>query len=258
MFYPSEFCCFLCNLKLGAIFVRCTICEQLHGRLNAPQNSNICLRCFSSGQELGQHCNDHDYKVVNLNDYPSFSGWTVKQELDLLDVIENSTFEIQLSNLSSIEASWPKISKVVDKSLTEFTSHIDEWLRLIFNQKAASVCNESIEKLISEFYLLRSTPKSSNTIKRTELSKELDNVSSAFMPLRPFEHTNQYRKMNGYRAARGDFETEMKDNFELKFIGNLDFNNQVAGKKLLGFIYFGPSLKIIKISVLFFIDCKIT
>ena len=44
--------------------------------------------------------------------------------------------------------------------------------------------------------------------------------------------------MNGYRAARGDFETEMKDNFELKFIGNLDFNNQVAGKKLLGFIYF--------------------
>ena len=65
--------------------------------------------------------------------------------------------------------------------------------------------------------------------KKSDLSKDSENLSGKLAPMRPYEHTTQFRKMNGYRPARGDFETEMIDNFEMKFIANLDFISNLKG-----------------------------
>jgi len=191
------------------------------------------LRCFSNGVERDYHQNFHDYKIIDLNKIQSFDGWTINQELELIDTIENSTFDIQLSNLSSIENNWTKIFKSLNinnsskTTLNEFYSHVDRWLNLLSNKDdCQDNCepSNSIEKLINDYFLIKGSLKTAS--KKTDLSKDLESGSCKLMPMRPLEHTTQFRRMNGYRPARGDFETELNDNFEIRFISNLDYNQE--------------------------------
>ena len=43
--------------------------------------------------------------------------------------------------------------------------------------------------------------------------------------MRPSINSKQYRTMSGYRHARGDFETEYNDKFEMKYIADMDYLN---------------------------------
>lgn len=166
----------------------------------------------------------------------TFDGWTVQQELQLLNILEDTKCDIQLSNLSSIETNWSKISKVLNvnpfpqNNLNEFYTHVEAWLNMIYNKpdnQISSICSNSIEKLTNEFYTVKNAIKSGS--KKSETSKDLESGSCKNMPMRPYEHTIQFRKMNGYRPARGDFETEFMDNFEMKFVSNLDFETDLKG-----------------------------
>ena len=116
---------------------------------------------------------------------------------------------------------------------SEFLNHIESWLKFIFNKpqnKVESICSNSIERFVNEFYLLKNNVAKIGTKKLTELGSkmELESGSCNDMPMRPCEHSVQFRKMNGFRPARGDFETEMNESFERRFIENLDFGSGVV------------------------------
>lgn len=184
-----------------------------------------------------------ELKFKNQDKIQSFDGWTISQELELIDTIENSTFDIQLSNLTSIENNWTKIFKSLNMNnsskitLNEFHSHVERWLNLLFSKQDCQDNFESsgsVEKLVNDYYLIKGCLKT--TTKKTDSSKDLESGSCKLMPIRPYEHTTQFRRMNGYRPARADFETEMNDTFEMKYIGNLDYNQDNIGKDILNFL----------------------
>lgn len=76
----SGMTCRGCSGVLVEPFIECGVCEHL----------NLCLHCFSRGLEMGGHKNDHDYCVIN-NQFPlrPHSYWTAREEIALLDAIEN-------------------------------------------------------------------------------------------------------------------------------------------------------------------------
>jgi hypothetical protein len=47
-------------------------------------------------------------------------------------------------------------------------------------------------------------------------------------PKRPLIHSKAYLSMNGYRPNRSDFETEYLNNFEFKFIADLDYDCHIT------------------------------
>jgi hypothetical protein len=44
-------------------------------------------------------------------------------------------------------------------------------------------------------------------------------------PMRPSINSKQYKSMSGYRHARGDFETEYNDKFEMKYLADMDYES---------------------------------
>ena len=158
------------------------------------------------------------------------------KELAILDIIEDSKYDIQLSNLSSIDTNWTKISKALSVSspteikMDRFKSHVETWMNLVFNKRESrtnEICLSSIDKLIAEYYSVRN-PNYKTGNRKLDLKDTTEGLSTKAAPIRPYEHTGPFRKMNGYRPARGDFETEYQDTFELKFIENIDFEKNVS------------------------------
>lgn len=157
------------------------------------------------------------------------------KELAILDIIEDSKYDIQLSNLSSAETNWPRISKALSVSspteikMDRFKSHLEAWQNLIYDKPVSRVneiCHISIDKLVSEFYSVKN-PNYKSGNRKLDPKDSTDGLSIKVAPVRPYEHTGQFRKINGYRPARGDFETEYKDKFELNYIENIDFDESV-------------------------------
>ncbi|KMQ90151.1 transcriptional adapter 2-alpha [Lasius niger] len=75
--------CRVCRLTLVEPYIRCAVCN----------NVEICLPCFAKGCDINEHKNDHDYVIIK-NEFPLIdgSGWTAKQELELLDVVQQCGF----------------------------------------------------------------------------------------------------------------------------------------------------------------------
>jgi len=119
------------------------------------------------------------------------------------------------------------------RTVGEFQTHVESWLKFLFNKpgnKAQSIFCGAVERLVSNFFQLKNAPKT--VAKKGDLNKlELEVGSCKDTPLRPCEHTTLFRKMNGYRPARGDFETEMVDSFEMKFIQDLSFDGDFSKSK---------------------------
>ena len=183
------FCCFICNLKFNSVYIKCMDCIHLN---------KICLNCFSNGLEHGTHQNDHSYKVVNMDELTSFDGWSVQQELELIEQIELSNEFFFLNSVSD----------------THTLSHIEKWQSYFLGSVRY---NDEFDRFINDYYSVKTSHRI-NMFKKLETEQ----VTSRSIPIRPQELSNLYKKMNGYRAARGDFETEMNDKFELKVAADLN------------------------------------
>lgn len=206
MYNADDMCCLLCNIKLKCVFIECNDCKEL---CNTKLNVYICLECFSQGLENQIHKNQHQYKVCNLNRVKTFNNWNLQQELSL---IENSSCLIQ-NDWSTISNSVNTgTTLAIDKKLPfECRQHFDEWLNMLstdHNLETSYEINNDLELLCGD---------SSFKMRENDIN-----------PPRPTVHTLQYRRMSGYRAARGDFETEFNDNFEFKHISDIDYDYEVA------------------------------
>ncbi|XP_076289971.1 transcriptional adapter 2A isoform X1 [Lasioglossum baleicum] len=183
----SDPTCRVCKSALMEPYIRCAVCS----------NTDLCPSCFSSGCEINDHRNDHDYIIIK-NEFPLIqgSGWTAKQELEFLDVLQECGF-----------GNWGDISKRMQgKSAEECRNHYLQHY----------IDNQSIPGL----------PK----IKETKTSlfgcdpiPYLYKLQDLEEPPRFTPNTLNCKLLAGYNPARSDFEVNFDNHAEL-IISELDYD----------------------------------
>ncbi|EDS29131.1 transcriptional adaptor 2 [Culex quinquefasciatus] len=97
----AKYTCTNCQEDIPGIRVHCVVCADFE----------LCLACFSAGAEIGQHRNDHAYQFMDsgiLSIYRGKGGWSAREELHLLDAIEQYGF-----------GNWEDISKHIETRTAE-------------------------------------------------------------------------------------------------------------------------------------------
>ncbi|XP_011153545.1 transcriptional adapter 2B [Harpegnathos saltator] len=97
----AKYNCTYCQEDIAGLRVKCIECPEF----------DLCLQCFSSGAEIGQHKNNHAYQFMDSGTISIFNGrgnWTAKEQLRLLDAIEQFGF-----------GNWEDISKHIETRTPE-------------------------------------------------------------------------------------------------------------------------------------------
>lgn len=218
----DPFDCIFCNIKLKEIFIKCDVCEAAF----------ICLACFSNGLENDHHKNDHAYRVINLKLFETFDDWDAYDELELnsrLMINPNLVLNkpTPLDTVDSISTGVDSNSNSTLKTLTingfgadACVRHFEKWIEMMDGVNGDDRMDETLlyrtrlKTTIVQFKDLHQTPSINNDFTGKHVHLSLVNI-------RPAVNSKLYRLMNGYRAPRGDFETEYTDKFELKHIADL-------------------------------------
>uniref|UniRef100_A0A182IYU4 Transcriptional adapter n=1 Tax=Anopheles atroparvus TaxID=41427 RepID=A0A182IYU4_ANOAO len=97
----AKYTCTNCQEDISGIRVHCVVCTDFE----------LCLACFAAGAEIGPHRNDHSYQFMDsgiLSVFRGKGGWSGREELHLLDAIEQYGF-----------GNWEDISKHIETRLPE-------------------------------------------------------------------------------------------------------------------------------------------
>lgn len=178
IFFHDNVLCFICKCIVYEPYIRCAECNII-----------LCVQCFASGKEQGEHQNNHDYTIIK-NDFPIIknSDWSAKEEKDLLNLIEICGF-----------GNWPNISKKLPgRSEEECKKHylknyIDSQYLTVLPKVKFSTINYFDSKPIPFAFTLKDLEKP---------------------PRYTFENPN-YNYTSGYNAARSDFEINHDNDAEL-------------------------------------------
>ncbi|XP_063704728.1 transcriptional adapter 2B-like [Culicoides brevitarsis] len=98
----TKYTCVNCQEEITGIGILCHECTDEY---------TSCLACFSSGAETGSHRNSHSYKFIDTGTLSIFrgkNGWSAKEELHLLDAIEQYGY-----------GNWQDISKHIETKSPE-------------------------------------------------------------------------------------------------------------------------------------------
>ncbi|XP_012288744.1 transcriptional adapter 2-alpha isoform X1 [Orussus abietinus] len=183
----SDPVCGICKSTLTEPYIRCAKCKDI----------NICPCCFSKGSEIGMHRNDHDYIIVK-NEFPIIenSGWTAKQEIELLDVLQQCGF-----------GNWIDVGKRM-------------------GGKSPEECKKHYLQHYIENQTLPGLPKmreSEVAIFGAEPIPYMFKLQDVEEPPRFARDTPSSRLLAGYNAARSDFEVNFDNHAEL-LISDLKYN----------------------------------
>ncbi|XP_024943268.1 transcriptional adapter 2-alpha [Cephus cinctus] len=183
----SDPTCRICKTILSEPYIRCAECS----------NVEICPPCFSSGSEVDEHRNNHNYIIIK-NEFPLIenSGWTARQELELLDVLQECGF-----------GNWVDISRRIQgKSPEECKLHYLQ--HYIDNQTLPGLPN------------IKETEASLFSSEPIPYLYKLHDLEE---PPRFATNTVNCRLLAGYNAARSDFEVNF-DNHAESLISDLRFD----------------------------------
>lgn len=183
----SDPTCRVCRSTLVEPYIRCAICN----------NVEICPSCFSKGCEINEHKNDHDYVIIK-NEFPLIdgSGWTAKQELELLDVVQQCGF-----------GNWIDVGRRIQgKSAEECKMHYLQ--HYIDSQSLPSLPR------------IRDTKASLFACEPIPYLYKLQDLEE---PPRFAPDTINARLLAGYNAARSDFEVNFDNHAEM-LIANLEYD----------------------------------
>ncbi|XP_052901913.1 transcriptional adapter 2B isoform X2 [Anopheles moucheti] len=109
----AKYTCTNCQEDISGIRVHCVVCTDFE----------LCLACFAAGAEIGPHRNDHSYQFMDsgiLSIFRGKSGWSAREELHLLDAIEQYGF-----------GNWEDISKHIETRTPEEAK--DEYVSKFLN-----------------------------------------------------------------------------------------------------------------------------
>ncbi|XP_011640342.1 transcriptional adapter 2-alpha isoform X1 [Pogonomyrmex barbatus] len=188
----SDPICCVCRSILVEPYIHCAVCT----------NIEICSSCFAKGCEIDEHRNDHDYMIIK-NEFPLVdgSGWTAKQELKLLTLLQQCGF-----------GNWLDIGcRMHGKSADECRIHYLQ--NYIDNQTLPDL--PRIEENRVSLFNCESIPY---IYKLQDLEE----------PPRFDPDTFNGRLLAGYNAARSDFVVNF-DNHAESLVCNLDFDEFQPG-----------------------------
>ncbi|XP_047477328.1 transcriptional adapter 2B-like [Penaeus chinensis] len=77
----AKYHCNYCEEDVNGLRVRCLECDDF----------DLCLQCFACGAEIGKHRSGHAYQFMDTGNFSIFPGqghWTAREEVRLLDAIE--------------------------------------------------------------------------------------------------------------------------------------------------------------------------
>lgn len=170
-----KFHCNYCLCDCSKLRISCAICRDF----------DLCLKCFASGAEMGEHKRDHDYRLLDNNTFPLISsGWSADEELLLLDAIEQHGL-----------GNWDDISDHVGTKLgPDVQFHFED----VFLRK-------NIGKV--------TLPRSSSSIVDHSLQNGLLSPSLT-TPLEPIDLPVSEQQELGYMPHRDDFEREYENEGE--------------------------------------------
>lgn len=183
----SDPTCRVCRSTLVEPYIRCAVCN----------NVEICLSCFAKGCEVNEHKNDHDYVIIK-NEFPLIdgSGWTAKQELELLDVVQQCGF-----------GNWVDVGRRIQG-------------------KSAEECKMHYLQHYIDSQTLPGLPRIRNT--RTSLFAcepipYMYKLQDLEEPPRFASDTINSKLLAGYNAARSDFEVNF-DNHAESLVADLEYD----------------------------------
>ncbi|XP_059482151.1 transcriptional adapter 2B [Neocloeon triangulifer] len=93
--------CTHCQQDIEGLKIRCATCPDF----------DLCLQCFACGAEIGGHKFNHPYQFMDSGTVSVFQGkggWSAKEEMRLLDAIEQFGF-----------GNWEDISKHIESKTSE-------------------------------------------------------------------------------------------------------------------------------------------
>lgn len=179
--------CDICRNCMSEPFITCAECPR-----HAPTNTSfrVCLQCFASGAESGEHLNSHAYSVThdNVRLFRS-SDWTAREERRLLELLEHCGF-----------GNWTDIGKAFGtRSADECKQHyLDHYFDGIFWRMCGLTKYPYVRTNVPHLYR-----------------------ANAIDPPRYVGDSAQSKCMAGYRFARSDFDTPFDSSAEL-LISHLD------------------------------------
>ncbi|XP_065191033.1 transcriptional adapter 2-beta-like isoform X2 [Sycon ciliatum] len=112
----------LASLGVGQAIVHCNNCGTdltalIHIACSVCADFDLCLQCFSSGAELGNHKKHHDFTVLDNCTFPVLvNDWGADEELLLLEAVEQHGI-----------GNWRAIAEAVGtKTATEVKEHFEQ------------------------------------------------------------------------------------------------------------------------------------
>lgn len=167
--------CDCCLADCSGLRIRCADCADF----------DLCLQCFSTGMEIGEHKKDHGYLFCDNGTFPIFMDeWTAEEEMLMLDGVEQHGY-----------GNWDDIADhIVTKSADDVKQHYDD----IF-----------VSKNIGEATL----PRRLNDIEDHTLDD--GQLSQCLMdPPDPLDLPVSEQQELGYMPYRDDFEREYENDAE--------------------------------------------
>jgi len=183
----SDSTCHICRSVLVEPYICCAMCT----------NIELCPSCFANGREINEHKNNHDYMIIK-NEFPLIdnSGWTAKQELELLNIIQQCGF-----------GNWVDVGhRVQGKSAEECKTHYLQ--HYIDNQTLPD-----LPKIKETAASLFGCEPISYIFKLQDLEE----------PPRFIQDSMNGKLLAGYNAARSDFLVNFDNHAEL-LVCDLDFD----------------------------------
>ncbi|XP_024878699.1 transcriptional adapter 2-alpha-like isoform X1 [Temnothorax curvispinosus] len=191
--FASDPKCRVCRSTLVEPYIRCAICSD---------DVEICPPCFAKGCEINEHKNDHDYVIIK-NEFPLIDGsnWTAKNELELLNVVQQCGF-----------GNWIDVGRRMHgKSAEECKTHYLQ--HYIDNQTLPGL--PRIEESRASLFGCEPIPY---MYKLQDLEE----------PPRFAPNTFNGRLLAGYNAARSDFEVNF-DHYAESLVSDLELDEFQPG-----------------------------
>ncbi|XP_058467624.1 transcriptional adapter 2B-like isoform X1 [Malaya genurostris] len=171
----AKYTCTNCQEDIPGIRVHCVVCSDFE----------LCLACFGAGAEIGQHRNDHSYQFMDsgiLSIYRGKNGWSAREELHLLDAIEQYGF-----------GNWEDISKHIETRTPEEAKdeYVTKFLNGTVGRHTWSLAPDHRPQLIDH---------------TSDDTGPLSQLLTQKLP--PMDCTNEEAAALGYMPNRDDFERE--------------------------------------------------
>ncbi|CAG7829608.1 unnamed protein product [Allacma fusca] len=185
--------CSCCQQEVAGLGVECADC---------PNTFRLCTECFSLGAEIGQHKTDHKYRFFdsgNLVIFPSEANWSAREEIRLLDAIEQYGF-----------GNWQDISKHIEsKSPSEAK---EEYVKRFVEGTTGQITWNNLKEKVQR-------PVDHTVVDDGPLSPTLT------QQLAPLDIQPDEMAQLGYMPNRDDYEKEF-DNDAEKLVSQLVFSTE--------------------------------